>query len=83
MKQTFALVLSLACVCVPLLELSTQTINSLVIAQTTSSQNKSNTEISNIAKKITVQIFKVDSQREENLIGTGFIVKKKIKITKY
>lgn len=76
MKRTLTLVLSLACVCVPFLELSTQAINSLVIAQTTDSKNKSDKEINNIAKKITVQIFQAASQPEENLIGTGFIVKK-------
>ncbi|MDF5708148.1 MAG: serine protease [Nostoc sp. S4] len=76
MKRTLVLIWTLACVCVPLLEPSTQAINFLVIAQTTSSKNKSDTEITSIAKKITVQIFQANSQQQENLIGTGFIVKK-------
>ncbi|MCF2150393.1 trypsin-like peptidase domain-containing protein [Desmonostoc muscorum LEGE 12446] len=79
MKRTLTIVLSLACICVPLLEPSTQAINSLVIAQTISSNNKSDTEINSIAQKITVQIFEAVSQQEENFIGTGFIVKKQSK----
>ncbi|MBX9259182.1 trypsin-like peptidase domain-containing protein [Desmonostoc muscorum CCALA 125] len=61
------------------MEPSTQAINSLVIAQTISSNNKSDAEINSIAQKITVQIFEVVSQQEENFIGTGFIVKKQSK----
>lgn len=79
MKPNFTLVLNLASVCLLLLQLPTLAINSLVISQTNPSNNKSNEEISSIGKKITVQIFRVGSQKEQEFVGTGFIVKKENK----